>query len=68
MTTCPVAEQAELTASIAQSLAGQLRKLRRLQNRCRTCSARDTCEQIAQWNTLLATAITAINHEWEQES
>ena len=61
---CPIVEQAELVSGIAKSLLSQLRKLRYLERRCKTCPKRDTCDQRTYWSQHIDAAITAVAQDW----
>lgn len=63
---CPVAEQAELTSASALTLAGCVRKLRRLQAQCGGCANADACDAVRMWRTSIDTAVTEILAEWKK--
>jgi hypothetical protein len=61
---CPVLETAALTAHTAADLTIELRTIRNMTKRCKTCQLNQHCEALDAYNNAIDSAVRKIAEEY----
>jgi len=62
---CPIIDDIGEVQENSKKLTKSLRKLRRDLDLCKTCKSVDDCPTLRQFNSMVQTAITEVNEEWD---